>query len=38
MKDEVNQGRVDSIRLREWRRELIPQARRCIAKRAVGDL
>jgi len=30
--------RVNGMRLTEWRRELIPQVRWCISKRAVGDL
>jgi len=30
--------RVNRMRLTEWRRELIPQVRWCISKRAVGDL
>jgi len=29
---------VNRMRLTEWRRELIPQVRWCISKRAVGDL
>jgi len=30
--------RVNTMRLTEWRRELIPQVRWFIYKRAVGDL
>jgi len=30
--------RVNTMRLTEWRMELIPQVRWCICKRAVGDL
>jgi len=30
--------RLNKTRLTEWRRELIPQVRWCISKRAVGDL
>jgi len=29
---------VNTMRLTEWRRELIPQVRWCICERAVGDL
>jgi len=30
--------RVNTMRSTEWWRELIPQVRRCISERAVGDL
>jgi len=30
--------RVNRMRLMKWRRELIPQVRWCISKRAVGNL
>jgi len=33
--EESEQNKVDGM---EWRRELIPQVRWCISKRAVGDL